>query len=84
MIFNSLYVVRRSHTGEGVIITIPADKVSALYAADCRFKSLPGMFFFFAGNFFPCSHSVNALIMMNPLFGSCYLSCQGFLKKNTL
>ena len=39
--------VNRGHTSKGVIIiTVPAGKVSALYAGDCRFKSLPGMSFF--------------------------------------
>ena len=30
---------------------------------------------FFAENFFVCSHSVDALMMMNPLFGIHYLGC---------
>ena len=67
--------VHRGHTSKGVIIT---GKVSALYAGDCRFKSLPGMFFCFFSVLFD-----NALMMMNPLFGFPHLGCQGFLKNNS-
>ena len=75
--------VHRGHTSKGVIITVPAGKVSALYAGDCRFKSPPGMPFFFAGNiyFFLCSYSDNALMMMNPLFGSATWVVRDSLKK---
>ena len=72
--------VHRGHTSKGVIITVLADKDSALYAGDCGFKSLPGISFFLLF-FFLCSYSDNVLVMINPLFGFCYLGCQGFLKK---
>ena len=80
-IFSTPMFVYRGHTGEGAIITVPAGKVSALCAADCRFKSARYMSLFFAGNlsYFQCSHSFNALMIMNPLFGFRYLGCQGFL-----
>ena len=72
--------VHRGHTSKGVIITVPAGKVSALYTRDCRFKSLPGMSFLLLELFFFLrSYSDNALVMMNLLFGFCYLGCQGFL-----
>ena len=39
---SAVVVIFRGHTGEGIIISVPASlagKVSALCAADCRFKS---------------------------------------------
>ena len=77
--------VHRGYTSKGVIITVPAGKVSALYAGDCRFKSLPGSYILFlAGIFFLCFYSDNALVMINLLFGFHYLGCQGFLKKKLM
>ena len=71
--------VHRGNTGEGVIITMPAGKVSAsLCAADCRFKSARYICiyvpFFFAGNFFSvlsllqCTHDHESAVWV-PLLG---------------
>ena len=62
LIFTSVYqhirkitiTALQGHTSKDVNITVPAGKVSALYAGDCRFKSLPGMSLL-AGNFCVCA-----------------------------